>query len=74
MLQGKVHSTKRLLLAGLFKDLNSWDQGKVWLTIGLKSTFFTNNSVEKNNDLKRVINGQPLYSLRNNIPENTGRQ
>ena len=27
----------------------------------------------KNHELKRTINGQPLFSLRNNVPENTGR-
>ena len=28
-------------------------------------------TVSKNNDQKPVINGQPLFSLRNNIPENS---
>ena len=29
--------------------------------------------VSKNNDLEPVIDGQLLFSLRNNVPENTGR-
>ena len=29
--------------------------------------------VSKNNYVEPVINGEPLFSLRNNIPENTGR-
>ena len=32
-----------------------------------------NNDWKINNYVEPVINGQPLFSLRNNIPENTGR-
>ena len=30
-------------------------------------------TVPKNNSRKPVINGQPLFSLRNNVPEGSGR-
>ena len=51
----------------------SWDEYQVGSIVKLTENNDWEMTVPKNNNRKPVINGQPLFSLRNNVPEGSGR-
>ena len=74
---------KSLNLKRFWVKLTGCKQGKALLLNAIKIIFFTTvvmllfsrkyMMVSKNDDLEPVINGQPLFSWRNNGPDNNGR-
>ena len=51
----------------------SWDEYQVGSIVKLTENNDWEMTVPKNNNRKPVINGQPLFSLRNNVPKGSGR-